>query len=218
MPQMPKVHFKDLLAPVFDGVSDDVLRFGRAHYWLAGGRGSTKSSCISLCIALGMTAAQDRNAVILRKVARTIYDSVYMQMRWALDQIGALEYWRAYKSPMKLVHRKTGQEIIFVGADDPQKIKSIKPKSGYFAYAWYEELTEFSGMEEIRTINQSIVRGGNEVACFYSYNPPKSAQNWVNAEALVQHGNRIIHHGTYLDVPPEWLGDQFIAEAENLKP
>ena len=80
-----------------------------------------------------------------------------------------------------------------------------------------KSVDEFGGMEEIRMINQSLMRGGNDFTVFYSYNPPKSANNWVNAEVQLTRGDRLIHHSNYLTVPKEWLGQQFITEAEHLK-
>jgi PBSX family phage terminase large subunit len=214
---MGEVHFLDLIAPAFEPVCDDVLSFGHRHYWLKGGRGSTKSSCISLCIALGLAADETRNAVIFRKVADTLYDSVYTQMAWALAKLGIAHLWQLGKSPMRITNKATGQQILFLGADDPAKSKSIKAKTGYFAYVWFEELTEFNGMDEIRTITQSLLRGGGPAACFYSYNPPKSAQNWVNAEVTRAKPDRMTHHSTYLDVPRDWLGETWMVEAEQLR-
>jgi Phage terminase large subunit len=72
-------------------------------------------------------------------------------------------------------------------------------------------------MEEIRTINQSLMRGGESFCVFYSYNPPKSQRNWVNEEMLKDRKDRIVHHSTYLTVPKDWLGEQFFIEAEHLK-
>ena len=72
-------------------------------------------------------------------------------------------------------------------------------------------------MEEIRIINQSLMRGGGKFVVFYSYNPPQSVNNWVNTEATLTRPDRLVHHSTYLDVPREWLGEQFIIEAEHLK-
>lgn len=88
---------------------------------------------------------------------------------------------------------------------------------GYCGYAWYEEVDEFSGMEEIRNINQSLLRGGKNFAVFYTYNPPQSQRNWVNTAILVEQSDRLVHHSTYLEVPREWLGEQFFIEAEHLK-
>lgn len=72
-------------------------------------------------------------------------------------------------------------------------------------------------MEDIRSIKQSVLRGVDRACTLYSYNPPRSAQSWVNAEALMLRPMRLRHHSTYLDVPPEWLGEAFIAEAESLR-
>lgn len=78
-------------------------------------------------------------------------------------------------------------------------------------------MDEFEGIEPIRTINQSLIRGGETSFIFYSYNPPKNSGNWVNMESKKSRQDRYIHHSTYLQVPPEWLGKQFIIEAEHLK-
>ena len=52
---------------------------------------------------------------------------------------------------------------------------------------------------------------------FYSFNPPESQRNWCNAQVLVPRDDTLVHHSTYLDVPKEWLGEQFIIEAEHMK-
>ena len=97
------------------------------------------------------------------------------------------------------------------------KVKSIKLPFGYVGIVWYEELDQFSGMEEIRNLNQSLLRGGEKYWVFASYNPPKSRNNWVNEEVLSEYPDRMVHKTTYLSVPRSWLGDQFILEAEKLK-
>ena len=159
------------------------------------------------------------NAVVLRKVESNIKDSVYAQLLWAIDKLGVNEYWQAKIQPLKLIYKPSGQEIIFRGSnnqEDYRKLKSTKAKKGFFKYIWYEEVDEFYGMHEIRSINQSILRGGVGFIAFYTYNPPKTVNSWVNKEILDTEG-KYIHHSTYLDVPKEWLGEQFIDEAEALK-
>lgn len=209
----------ELIAPSFYEVHKDIKANKHTHYWLYGGRGSTKSSFISVEIILGMMKDKEASAVVLRKVSDKIQDSVYAQLMWAIEMLGVTDYWTAKIQPLKLVYKPTGQEIIFRGSnnqDDYKKIKSIKARNGYFKYLWYEELDEFNGMEEIRSINQSVLRGGSVFKVFYSFNPPKSANNWVNAEVL-DNSNKYLHKSSYLDVPKEWLGDLFIMEAEHLK-
>ena len=204
------------MARTFWDLYDDLKRDGHAEYWLKGGRGSTKSSFISLVIVRGLLADPNANAIIYRKVGNTIKDSVYSQMLWAIDQLQLAPWFQAKVSPFELIYKPTGQRVLFRGADDPMKSKSIKLQHGYFRYLWFEELSEFRGMEDIRTIKQSVFRGVDRGVTLYSYNPPKSAQNWVNTEALKSVTGRMVHHSTYLDVPKEWLKEAFILEAERL--
>lgn len=214
---MSDVQLSRLIAPAFYPVHADVKAGRHRHYWLKGGRGSTKSTFIGLEIILGLMRDPAANAIVYRKVAGTLQESVYAQLAWCIHALGADAYWRLGKSPMELTYRPTGQRVLFRGADDPQKSKSIKLSRGYFKFLWFEELTEFSGMEEIRTVTQSVIRGGGPTVVFYSYNPPKSARAWVNAEATVPRPDRMVHHSTYLDVPPAWLGEAFLAEADLLR-
>lgn len=206
-----------VVAPSFFDVHKDIKQGLHTHYWLIGGRGSTKSSFVGIEIILGIMGDPTANAVAMRKVKDTLHDSVYEQLAWAIDTLGVSDYWDAKISPLSFTYLPTGQKILFRGADKPKKIKSIKFAKGYCKYLWYEELDEFNGMEEIRMINQSLMRGGKEFIAFYTYNPPKSANSWVNAEVQLTRTDRLVHHSTYLTVPREWLGEQFIIEAEHLK-
>ena len=169
-------------------VHEDLRRGGHAEYWLSGGRGSGKSSFVSLEILLGLMRDERAGAIIYRKVADTLRDSVYAQMLWAIDRLGLAGQWQARLSPMELVHRETGQRILFRGADDPQKSKGVRLRDGYFRFLWFEELSEFDGIDAIRTIKASILRACGEgpdarttVLC--TYNPPVSPWHWVNREA-----------------------------------
>ena len=210
------VNLKDIIAPSFYSVHRDI-KYGRhTHYWLNGGRGSTKSSFISIEIILGIMKDPNTNCVALRKVGVNLKGSVYEQLEWAIKALGVEGYWTSKLSPLELIY-KTGQRIIFRGADNPKKIKSIKFKNGYCKFIWYEEVDEFAGIEEIRTINQSLMRGGESFCVFYSYNPPQSQRNWVNTEVLAAADTKLVHHSTYLTVPKKWLGKQFFIEAEHLK-
>lgn len=207
----------NMIAPSFYSVHNDIKNCRHTHYWLNGGRGSTKSSFVSIEIILGMMKDRKANCVALRKVGFNLKDSVYEQLLWAVSVLGVEQYWASKLSPLELVYIPTGQKILFRGADKPKKIKSTKFRNGYCKYIWYEELDEFNGMEEIRIINQSLMRGGDKFVVFYSLNPPKSQRGWTNREMLENRPDKLIHHSTYLTVPKEWLGEQFITEAEHLK-
>lgn len=211
------IELKDIIAPSFYGIHNDIKKQKHTYYWLKGGRGSTKSSFVSIEIILGMMKDSNANCVALRKVGLNLKDSVYEQLEWAIKMLGVEQHWLSKLSPLELVYIPTGQRIIFRGADKPKKIKSTKFKSGYCKYIWYEEVDEFNGMEEIRTINQSLMRGGESFCVFYSYNPPKSQRNWVNTEVLLPQETRVVHHSTYLTVPKKWLGEQFFLDAEHLE-
>jgi len=213
----PEISLKKVIAPSFYKVHWDIIDGLHTHYWLKGGRGSTKSTFAASEIVLGMMADKNANAVALRKVKDTLKDSVYEQIEWAIQALGVGVYWDCKTSPMVITYIPTGQKILFRGADKPKKIKSIKFKQGYCKYIWFEEVDEFAGIEELRLILQSLMRGGERFTAFYTYNPPKSVSSWVNAEVMMTRSDRLVHHSTHLDVPREWLGEIFIAEAEHLK-
>ena len=187
------------------------------HYWEAGGRGSTKSSFFSVEVVLLIVRNPKCNAVVMRKLGATLRDSVYAQIQWAINILGLDSQFIQKTSPLRMIYKPTGQQIVFLGVDKKEKIKSIKPRTGYFGVVWYEEVDQFSGMEELRNLNQSLLRGGKNFWCFYSYNPPKSRDSWVNQEVLIDEPDRLVHHSTYLGVPRDWLGDLFFLEAEKLK-
>lgn len=211
------VELDKIIAPAFYDLFYKVEDEENTHYWLNGGRGSTKSSFISVMIVLGIMKNPGTNAVVIRKIGMYLKDSVYEQLVWAIYKLEVAELWQMKLSPLELVYKPTGQKILFRGADKPQKLKSTKVHKGYIRYIWYEETDEFNGISEIRTINQSLMRGGNKYDVFYSYNPPKSQRSWVNKEVLETIPGKVVHHSTYLDVPAEWLGERFITEAEHLK-
>lgn len=211
------IRLSTVMAPCFFDVHKAIKKQEYTHYWLSGGRASTKSSFVSLEIIQGMMRDPQANAIIYRRYANTLADSVVTQCLWAINTLGVNAYWHYQKSPQELIYRPTGQRVIFRGMDNAEKSKGIKLAFGYFKYVWFEELTEFSGIEEIETTIRSIVRGFGHSSIFYSYNPPKNRNNWVNTEKLAVKKTRLVHHSTYLDVPPAWLGEQFLEEAEETK-
>lgn len=211
------IKLTDLISPSFYSLHWDIIEHGHTHYKLAGGRGSTKSSFISIENIMGMMQDSSANAIVMRKVGRFLEESVFEQLLWAIDMLGVSDQWKIRLSPLGLTYKPFGNRIIFRGTDDPQKIKSVKLKHGYFKYIWFEERSEFDGPEEERTILQSLMRGGTEYCVFYSWNPPKSMNNWVNQDILQEREDTICHHSDYRTVPREWLGEQFFIEAEHLQ-
>jgi PBSX family phage terminase large subunit len=214
---MSDIRLSEKIGSAFYDVAHDVFHHGHTHYDFSGGRGSLKSSTVSVLVPLLLINNPGTHALVLRKVANTIRDSVYAQYIWAIGELGMAAYWEAKVSPMELIYKPTGQKIMFRGADDPMKIKSIKVPFGYIAVTHFEEKDQFAGRAEIRTILQSTMRGGSKYWNFESYNPPISRDNWANKDSLEERTDRMCHKSTYLQAPPEWLGEQFLAEAEHLK-
>lgn len=214
---MSSVKLSSVIGPAYHDLAHDVFQHGHTHYDLSGGRGSLKSSCISLLVPLILITHPDTHALVLRKVGNTLRDSVYAQYIWAIGELGMAGSWDAKVSPMELTYRPTGQRIMFRGADEPMKLKSIKVPFGYIAVTHFEEKDQFAGREEIRNVLQSTMRGGSVFWNFESYNPPISRDNWANKDSLDERADRLCHKSTYLEAPPEWLGEQFLLEAEHLK-
>jgi len=207
----------EILSPAFYGVHNAIKSGEINELVLKGGRGSTKSSAISAEIILLILKNPLIHAAVFRKVGNTLRSSVYAQICWAIAQLGLSKKFRCTVSPMECTYIPTGQKIMFFGMDDPGKVKSIKVSFGYIGIAWFEELDQFDGPEQIRNVEQSTLRGGPFSFTFKSFNPPAMARNWANRYVLQPKPKQLIHHSTYLTTPVEWLGPRFIEDAEHLK-
>lgn len=214
------ITMKDVIIPMYGEVLQDIMNHRHVHYVFPGGRGSTKSSFISEVIPLIMLSNPNVHCVVFRKVGNTMKNSVWSQVVWGIEKLGLSHMFHIPKSianPITLI--KTGQQILFFGLDDPQKIKSVKLPFGYIGITWFEELDQYSGEKEIRTVLQSTMRGGDKFWDFRSFNPPISNMNWANQYAVdaLSRANTKVVRNTYLDVPEDWLGQAFIDEALDLK-
>lgn len=187
------------------------------EYVFEGGRGGLKSSFVAFKIIELIKNNPQMHACITRQVAGTLKDSVYANMKWAINELGLMEEFECKVSPLEIKYIKTGQTIYFRGLDDETKLKSIKPEFGYIGILWKEEKDQMKGDAQERSVNQSVLRGGDESYDFSSYNPPKSKSNWVNRIKLKPNPKRVIHHSSYLEAPAEWLGKKFINDAAHLK-
>ena len=207
------------LAPVYLPLHEDIQAQQHQYYNLPGGRGSGKSSFCALEIVNGIMQDQtgESSAIVFRRTANTMRESVYSQIAWAIDVLDVGDLWRGSVSPMCWTYRPTGAQIIFRGLDDSSKLKSIKPRRGIFRYIWLEEFSELPGENFTRSVMQSVQRGGSRFTVFRSFNPPISASNWANVFIQRPDPRAITLHTTYLDIPAAWLGDDFVLEAERLQ-
>lgn len=206
-----------VIAPPYLAALYDIEDKEHREYIFYGGRGSTKSSFVGLEIINLIKKNPTMHALACRQVSNTLKDSVYNQIKWAISALDLDDEFYCTVSPIEITYKPTGQKIFFRGADDPTKIKSIKPPFGYIGILWLEELDQFAGPEAVRSIEQSAIRGGDDAYIFKSFNPPKTANNWANKYIKIPKDNQYQLHTTYLDVPKKWLGKTFLEEAEHLR-
>ncbi|WP_339063576.1 PBSX family phage terminase large subunit [Tepidibacillus marianensis] len=218
---MMKIKLSNVVTPKFQ----EFWKASNSHKYLKhvlkGGRGSAKSTHIGLKLIVDMMK-YPVTTLVVRKVARTLEESVFEQLKEAIEILGVSQYWQVMKSPLQLIYVPRGNKIIFRGADDPVKIKSIKVSKFPIAFLWVEELAEFKTEDEVSTIEKSVLRGelsdGLFYAFNYSYNPPKRKQSWVNKKYETNVDlptNTYVHHSTYLDNP--FISKVFKEEAEHIK-
>ncbi|MFS0996071.1 PBSX family phage terminase large subunit [Enterococcus gallinarum] len=202
------------------------------RYVLKGGRGSGKSFIIPMRIMLDIME-YPVSALGVRKVQNTILKSVYANFKGAANAMGVRHLFRFVDSKLEITYKPRGNKIYFAGADDSDKIKSIKDADFPLAIMWIEELAEFKNEDEVTTIENSVLREELEgkianfsmrkrvypfdYSFYYSYNPPKRRQSWVNKkyESSFIDANTYVDHSTYLGNP--YLSKKFIEEAENVK-
>lgn len=185
-----------------------------------GGRGSGKSSDTAIIIAQ-LIMRYPVNALILRKIDNTLASSVFEQIKWAINEMQVSHLFQIKVSPMEIIYKPRGNKMIFRGAQNPERIKSLKDARFSFTIAWIEELAEFKTEDEVTTITNSLLRGELDDGLFYkfyyTYNPPKRKQSWVNKkyETSFQPDNTFVHHSTYMNNP--YIAKEFIKEAEGAR-
>lgn len=219
--------FMDLLIPAHYEAWNDFVTAAYPEQWFEGGRGSMKSTTAGYFIVAGIMAAEPgTHAFVTRNHKEELRGSVYNEIATAISRLNEAypehniaSRWRFRTSPMDITYAN-GNSIVFHGLDEAGKKKSIRPpEGGYFRYLWMEEFDQYGGMDEVRSLRLSVLRGkiGQSI---YSFNPPQSTNAWVNAESLRQVPGRKVYHTSYLDVAkyhPEWLGPAFLREAEEMK-
>ena len=212
-----EVRLKEKIPGVFWPVHQAIRRGEVTEVVAKGGRGSGKSSYLSMELVWQLLRHPDCHAVVLRKVGGTLRNSVYNQIVWAIGELGCAGYFRCTVSPMECTYLPTGQKILFFGTDDPGKLKSLKLPFGAVGICWFEELDQFDGPEEVRNVEQTVLRGGSWTLTLKSFNPPAMARSWANRYALETRPGKLVHHSTYRDLPRAMLGERFWADAEHLQ-
>ena len=121
-----------------------------------GSRGSKKSKTSALWHIVNMMKYPDANTLVVRKTERTLKDSCFADLRWAIHRLGVDEYWKATLNPLEITYIPTGQKILFRGFDDAFKLTSITVDKGVLCWCWIEEAYEITKESDFDTLNESI--------------------------------------------------------------
>lgn len=242
------ISLDNLICDTFRGVAADIINCEVDRAVLQGGRSTTKSQVASECIIVGCMVFKE-SAVAAVKYANKIEERLVNTFRESIRYLGVERFWKLRKSPYEYVllddaGKETTVSIKFTGCDNPENLKSYKPRAGIFRYIWFEELTNFPSLKEVNSLIQTFARGKGKHCVIMSYNPPMQTSNWVNVEYNVPSGvllssnsncfytefefevepgvkhkvKQVVHHSTYLDViaagHSDWLGTSFIGDAK----
>lgn len=198
---------------IFDGKSDiqEII--------LKGGRGSIKSNFWSALVEETIRNDPQAHCVVTRRYKTDLRNSVYSQFMKTITRHNKLEDWEFTTSPLMAKYKKTGQCVLFVGADKPLSLKSYNLSFGYIKLLINEECDEMAGIEQLDNIYDTFIRADAPAINIKVFNPPKSANNFMNEYTASKVGDRLsyISHSYYYNVPKEWLGERFFQRAEWFK-
>lgn len=121
-----------------------------------GSRASKKSKTTALWYIVNMIKYHDANLLVVRKTFRTIKDSCFTELKWAIHRLGVQDYFDIKESPLEITYKPTGQKIYFRGLDDPLKVTSITVETGCLCWMWVEEAYEVSNESDFNMLDESI--------------------------------------------------------------
>lgn len=121
-----------------------------------GSRASKKSKTTALWYIVNMMKYPDANLLVVRKVFRTLKDSCFTELKWAINRLGVQNHWDIKESPLEMTYKPTGQKIYFRGLDDPLKVTSITVEHGYLCWMWIEEAYEIGNENDFNMLDESI--------------------------------------------------------------
>ncbi len=144
----------------------DIVGRGYNEFWTfkgryrvcKGSRASKKSKTTALWYIsqLSKEKYRDANLLVIRKTFRTLKDSCFTELKWAINRLGLQDVWEAKESPLEIKNIETGQKIYFRGLDDPLKVTSITVNKGVLCWMWLEEAYEISSEDDFNTLDESI--------------------------------------------------------------
>ncbi len=184
-----------------------------------GGRGSIKSNFWAAIVEETIYNDEQAHCVFTRRYKTDLRGSVYNQFMKTVIRHGRIDDWEFTTSPMRAVYKKTGQQVLFVGADKPISLKSYNVTFGYVKMLLHEEADEMAGVAQMDNIEDTFLRSDTPALDVKIFNPPQSANNFMNAyvEEKRNDPSTYIAHSYYYNVPQKWLGKRFFERAEWFK-
>ena len=142
----------------------DIVGKGYGTYWnfkgryrvCKGSRASKKSTTTALNLITRMMEYPESNLLVIRKIGRTIHDSCFNQLLWAIHRLGVDAFWTYKETPLEITYKPTGQKIFFRGLDDPLKVTSIAVEHGFLCWIWIEEAYEIMNQDDFDMLDESI--------------------------------------------------------------
>ena len=142
----------------------EIIGKGYGTYWnykgryrvVKGSRASKKSTTTALNMIYRIMTYPDSNGLVIRKVFRTVKDSCFSQLKWAIHRLKVDKYWKDTNSPLELTYLPTGQKILFRGLDDPLKATSVAVDKGSLCFLWIEEAYEIMSEDDFNMLDESI--------------------------------------------------------------
>lgn len=184
-----------------------------------GGRGSIKSNFWAAVAEETIYQDPQAHVVYTRRYKTDLRGSVYNQFMKTIIRHGKLDDWEFTTAPMMAKYKKTGQCVLFVGADKPISLKSYNLSFGYVKLLIHEECDEMAGIEQMDNIEDTFLRSDTPALDIKVFNPPKSANNFMNTYVLecANKSTTYVCHSYYYNVPVKWLGQRFFDRAEWFK-
>ena len=213
--------------PIFDITTDFVEVYRAVHESFEtgkyreiiskGGRGSIKSNFWAAVAEETIYNDPQAHVVYTRRYKVDLRGSVYNQFMKTVIRHGNIDKWDFKTSPMMAIYKKTGQCVIFVGADKPISLKSYNLSFGYVKLLIHEECDEMAGLEQMDNIEDTFLRSDTAALDVKIFNPPKSVNNFMNdyvTKCQDEHKDTTyICHSYYYNVPIKWLGKRFFDRA-----
>ena len=141
-----------------------IIGKGYKQYWnwkgryrvVKGSRASKKSKTTALWYITNIIKYPEANLLVVRKTSRTIKDSCFTELKWAIHRLGVDAHFDVKESPLEITYKPTGQKIYFRGLDDPLKVTSITVDHGVLCWMWLEEAYEVTSESDFNMLDESI--------------------------------------------------------------